>query len=753
MAWRLSGRLSGDAMAGVSVLALATAAALSSSTAAAETVAGRAPGTAQGTGDGADERAMVVANNAIVEELVITAAPVARTAFVNPAQVSVLAGPRKRAEQTAGLGQTLDRLAGVATIATGPQVGKPVIRGLSGNRIRILSNDVFLNFQQYGVRHPANVDPYLADRIEVVRGSQSVLYGSDAMGGAVNLIVEPPYAGTDAKPDLSGVVTAEYASAFDAVTTAVEMAGVAGAWGADGRFVFRDSTGMTVPDTATALETGNNRDPLVTGKLPFTGFDQLNGSFALGRAADWGGVSLRWEGWRGDQDYLVPDPPPPDGDPLQPGGIGQRLVNDLVQLRADVDVAEGLRLAANLTYVRNHRRANAGPPEPQPVPIRDPAVIDIAREQVSGRVVLHHDPLAGRLSGQVGVQIDREWQTSRGTTALTPGGDVETYAVFAFEELDLGALKLDAGLRLDRRETRADPDATDDVSGIPGLSDLPGVPDDPALQRQAFTAVTGSLGASYRLSERLVLAANMASGFRAPGLFDLFVNGVHGGVAAVQLGDPTLSQERSLSTDLSARWQSDWLSVEAAVYRNRIDDYIFPGGTGETDPGSGNPIFRIQQDDATFWGGDIDLTVRPTGWLDHRLTYERVEGSLARADTEAPLLPADRLTNALTAHRDAWGPFTDLRLGGELVYAFAKDAAGTLEPFAQFDGPGSAFGTASTDDYLLVNLSAAATWKHTTLQVAVTNLTDRAYRDFLDTYKTITWSPGRDVRLTLSTRF
>lgn len=688
------------------------------------------------------------------EQIVVTATPIARSALATPAQVDALDGDLKRRLQMPSLGETLDDLAGIATINTGGQVGKPVIRGLSGNRIRVLSNGVGLNFQQFGVRHPVNIDPFIADRIEVVRGAASVQFGSDVIGGAVNAINETPYGSPREPASFGGVLTAGYASAFDQITTALEAEAMSGPWGVDGTFVFRDSTGISVPDTANALETGNPRDPLVTGDLPFTDFDQMNGAIGIGRAFDWGGIDVRWEGWRADQNYLVPDPPPPNGNPLQGGGIGQRLENDIVQLRGDIALGGNWRVEPLFTYVRNLRLANAGPPEPVPLPTtRDSAVIDLRRDSLTGRVVFHHGPLAGVFNGQIGVQVDYEMQSSRGPTALVPGGTVENYAVFAFEEVKLGRLTLDAGVRVDHRQTAADPDETVDDSGIPGASADPDIPPDAGLQRQTFTTATGGVGASYFLAENLVIAANVGTGFRAPTLFDLFANGVHGGVAAVQIGDPTLREERSLNTDLALRFDSDMVQFRAAVYRNQIDNFIFPGGTDETDPASGLPIFQVQQDDAVLYGGDIDLSVSPTPWFEWRLTYERVEGSLEQNGTEVPLLPADRLSNTLTVRHEGAGRLEDLFLSADFRYTFRKDAAGLLEPFGQFDAPPPPFGTGSTGDYFRVDLGAGARMGRFGLQIQANNLFDRAYRDFLDTYKNITLSPGRDVRLTLTAEF
>jgi len=690
-----------------------------------------------------------------LEEIVVSASPVERESFTVPASVDVVSGENKLRMQTASLGATLDALAGVSTIQTGSQTGKPVIRGLSGNRIRVLSNGIGLNFQQFGVRHAPNMDPYVAERIEVVRGASSILYGSDAMGGAVNVISGKPPSTQAGETMLAGRVTGEVSTAFEQQTLALELDAAAGPWGISGTAVYRDSEDMEVPGAPTALETGNTRDPLATGDVPFSGFDQTNGDIAVGYTGDWGRLSLRWEAWRNDQNFPIPDPPSEPGAPFTVGGLGQELDNDIVQLSSAVKLGGGNTLEPSFTWVRNLRVSGSGPPDPAPLSALDRGgtAIDVRRDSLIGKNVLKHAPIFDLLSGQIGVELRYATQTSRGPVALTPGGTVENYAVFLFEEMVFGPLTVNIGGRLDRRELEADPKETRDDSGLPGFSDDPRVPEDARLLRQDYTVANGSIGASYQINDRLVLAANVASSFRAPTLFDLFVNGVHGGVAAVQLGNPRLEEERALSTDFALRYRSPRLDFTATVYRNDVSDFIFPAGTGETDAASGLPIFAVMQDDAEIYGANIKATWRPVAWLDLSATYEEVESSLDAAGTSVPLTPADKLSGELRLHAGELGPLAEPYFTLGLRHAASKQSAGLIEPFGQFDGPQPPFGTASTEAFTVVDLQTGWRYERLRFGLTVKNLFDNAHRDFLDTLKNVTLSPGRDIQLSLSLDF
>jgi len=680
-----------------------------------------------------------------VDELIVTGTAREATSLTTPSDVSRLAGEAKARLRSANLGDLLEGFAGVDTIGTGDQIGKPVIRGLSGNRVRILSDEISLDFQQYGVRHGPNIDPYIAEEIEVVRGASSVLYGSDAIGGVVNVISNRPPSAQPGETSLNGRATLRYQSAFRQVTGAFEVEAAHGPLGAAGTLVVRDSNGLVVPDEPTALETGDTRGPLVTGDVPFTDFKQVNGDLAFGYQTPRGPVVLRWEAYRNEHNFVVPDPPPPDFDaPLQPGGIGQDLENDIVHLFADLDLGGTWELEPSLAYARNLRVSNPGPPEPLPrSALPDAAVINIKRENITARVDLKHGPQVAGLTGRIGAEAVLIDQVSRGPVALTPGGDITKLAVFALEEATFGDMILNAGARIDRIEITGDEDKTNQADFFdPVASDA---------RDQDYTVATGSLGAVYRVNERLSVTANLARGFRAPSIFELFVDGVHGGVRAVQKGDPTLSQETSLNADASIRYEGERGRFKVTGYVNDISDYIFLSGTGDTNPG-GLPIFQVGQQDAQMHGFDMEGGFNLTEWAEVRGTIEYVDGELDDG-TQVPLLPPIKLAGEVTFHQDRLGLLDSAYLTIGARYAGAQDSAGLIEPFGQFDN--APFGTASTDAYTLVDVSLGGTIAPTgtKLEIAATNVFDTEYRDFLDTYKNITLGPGRNIILRVTQPF
>ena len=214
--------------------------------------------------------------------ITVTGTPYASDPLTTPADVDVLSGNAKFAQQQTSLGASLEELAGISTISTGSQVGKPVIRGLSGNRVRVLDDGIAMDFQQYGVRHGPNVDPFTSERIEVVRGAASVQYGSDALGGAINVISNSIPEAINNDPFLDGQALGTYASNNEEWSGGLHLDGASGGWGFTGTLVRRSAGNITVPDVPNFEESGDNTGPKFTDELNHTDYDQLNGSVGLG---------------------------------------------------------------------------------------------------------------------------------------------------------------------------------------------------------------------------------------------------------------------------------------------------------------------------------------------------------------------------------------------------------------------------------------------------------------------------------------
>ncbi|WP_322521599.1 TonB-dependent receptor [Guyparkeria halophila] len=649
--------------------------------------------------------------------ITITATPFATEAEDAPSSVDVLGGDEKRQAESLSLGATLDDIPGVATIATGGQIGNPVIRGLSGNRIRVLNDGVAQDYQQYGVRHPANVDPLLADRIEVVRGPMSVLYGSDALGGVVNMI-SPELPVAPGGSDVSGRLTSGFASNNDEKLLGGEIRAAKGGFGLAITGNWRDAGDMETPSASSFAETGQAGDPKFTGRLDHTDYENRNGRIAFGYTGEQGEVEVSYTDWRSQQNFLLPD-----GNP-----VGQNLENRDWAIRGEYALAGDWLLKSRIHWQENVRQALTGG-DYDALDAQGPD-LDIRRDRRTVRLGVEHPEWAG-WRGEVGVEradVDQDLRSG----GLTPDAEREEWAIYAFEQRDMGPVTLQLGARVDQITQSAERSAAFDSIDT---------------RERDYTVATGSAGLAWAIDDRWTVKANLGRGFRAPSIFELFADGVHGGVAAVQQGDPSLTEETSLNADLGVTWQGEQVEWSATVYQNRINDYIYLANTGTTQ--GPLPVYAARQDDAKLQG--IELAGQwqfARHWtLDGG--FDAVRGELDDGG-DLPLMPADSLRAGLAFDHGGGETFRDWHVRLGVSHHFEKDAAGPYEPFAQFDN--NSFGTASTDDYTLVSLGAGVSvpfQRKTELRLTlqVDNLLDETYRDFLDTYKGYALGMGRNVRL------
>ena len=684
------------------------------------------------------------------ETITVTGTPYESDPLTTPADVDVLTGDTKFSRQQTSLGASLEELAGISTISTGSQTGKPVIRGLSGSRVRVLDDGAAMDYQQYGVRHGPNVDPFTSERIEVVRGAASVQYGSDALGGAVNVISNSLPDAIDSNPFLQGQTLGEFSSNNNELVGGLHLNGATGRWGFTGTIIRRSAGNMKAPDVPTFQESNDTSAPKFSGELDHTDYDQLNGSFGIGYQTGIGQISGEYTRWQNNHNFLLPNGL----------GLGQNLENNSLQLEGELDLGNDYTLNPQFTYSQNLRQSNPGGANAEPrseLPDEGFAHLDILLNSYTLKTDLKH-PGVGPFSGTIGLEYKYQNQDTRGIEPLVPSATIQNFAVFVFEQAEINNLTLSFGARIDARSQEAE--SNTDLN----LPDVNAGETDEVLS-QSYVEFSGSLGATYQFTEEFAIATNIGRGFRAPSLFNLHVDGVHGGIAAYQVGNPYLDSERSLNTDLSLRWRSENIQAKATVYRNAINNYMFLVNTGEfAGPNNdGPPILEFVQGNARLVGANADITAQVLPWLQLSGTFETVNGQNVDDDIsevdDLPLLPPTKLSGNIKVMRSSVGKLDNAFLSVGIQHASAKEAAGRYEPFWQFGNAPefSDFGVASTDAYTLFSATLGAEvslWdRPVALQLSGNNLLDEAYRDFLDTYKGYALSPGRNVTLRIKVPF
>lgn len=639
-----------------------------------------------------------------LQALQVTASPTATTLLESPQPVSALSGDELALSEAPSLGETIQALPGVRSLSTGTGIGKPVIRGLTSNRVLVIADGQRLETQQWGDEHGPNVGAEDAERVEVIRGPASVLYGSDALGGVVNVVPKE-------LPDAigrSGFMSGDISTAYS--TNNRQPDGTLALEGAQGGLGFRASvTGRTSDDIRTPA-----------GELFNSGNRELGGTGSVGYRAGWGSVNATYT-HRNEKLEIHEDPAEdPTATPLQ------RIGEDRAKVGLTLPLGNA-RLEADAGFERNRRR------EFETEDATDVA-LGLLSKTYTANLHYHHAPI-GRWAGAVGVSGLYNSFDKFGEETLIPNTTAKTGGFYVFEQAEYGRWGVSVGGRYDYRRLDVDSDTELGVTA----------------QRRTYNSVTGNLGLLYHLSEPTALVLNVGRGFRAPSSFDLFANGVHEGTVAFERGNPDLKNEHSLNTDLAFRVQTASLRGEIGAFANFIQNFIFSRPTTEIDPASGFQIFDVSQGDARLLGFEGAFEYHPTRYLHLQGTADYTNAQNTTTDNPLPTIPPFRATYTvrLEGERAGWLESPYLSVGGESNAKQTRLDPSEAEFFAE-----SGY---QSQGYTLVNFGAGFTLptgkNGVRVDLTVRNALDKKYSNFLSRYKTYALDPGRNLTVRVSTGF
>jgi iron complex outermembrane receptor protein len=646
----------------------------------------------------ADATLDVVMNRSLVEipTLQVTASAVATTALTSPQPLSVLDGESLATAQRPTLGETVEQQVGMRNFSTGSGIGKPVIRGLTSNRVLVASDGLRLESQQWGDEHGPQVETSDAERIEIIRGPASVLYGSDAIGGVINVVRRPLPDALGQSAFMHGQLTGGYGTNREAPEGLLALEGASGSFGFRGSLAGRRSD-----DIKTPIETLNN-----------SGYSSYGGSAAAGFRGTWGSFAVDYAG-RKEKVEIHEDPAE------EPDFTGfQRIADDRVRSILNLPLGSS-RLEVSASWARNNRREfeEAG---------TEDVALGLLSKDLNGDIRLHHE--LGGWAGILGVAGRHNTFEKYGEESLIPNSTADNLAALLFEQREAGRWLLSFGIRYDHRRLDVEDDAELGVTA----------------QSRDYNSVTGNLGLLYRVAEPVALVANLGRGFRAPSSFELFANGVHEGTVRFERGDPTLSNETSLNGDLALRVEQSKIRLEIGGFVNQINNFIYPDPTGAIDPESGFQIFQYTAGDATLTGFEAGAEFHPTPRWHLRAGADYTHGQNTTTDLPLPFIPPFRVIYGIRweggeGRGMLQEPYIDV--GGETN---AKQDRLDPEDFAP---PGY------TLAHLGAGLALALGAQTLSLDLMVRNLFDEEFTNFLSRYKTYALDPGRNAVLRLTWQF
>ncbi len=602
-----------------------------------------------------------------VQELedVIVTAPLQDNVSESAVPVTVLSDEELRMKVGHSIGDTLKNELGISSQSFGPGVGTPVIRGQAGPRVRVLNNGIGSNdVSAISPDHASSVEPMLAERIEVLRGPATLLYGSGAIGGVVNVIDNRI---PNLMPDklLGGALEQRFDSTSDETGTTMKLEGGQGniAYHIDGFYRHRDNLdiGGRGVDTAKVSITDPSLNVIdnPNGTLNNTGAEALSGSAGLSWIGDPGfaGASINHL----ENNYGI-----------APDGTGEETVRIALrqdkydfksELKKPFRFAKSLRTRLGYTDYQHTEIANG-----------EPGAF-FTNKSYEGRMELTHEDL-GPLRGVVGFQAqasDFNAIEKLSGDPIVPHSQINSYGVFAVESLDIGKVTYQFGTRIE--QTDIEPD------GLSGLS---------------YTPVSASASAVWKVdnSNSLNLAVTRSS--RAPNVQELLTNGFHDATRSFEVGDVNLKEETSYNLDLGYRFQSDWLRTEFDLFHNWAVDYIAQQRSGEFVDEDGNPcvvdcvpLLTTTQNDAVFKGYEAKLIFpmmeNRHGILDLTLFSDYTRGEFVNGG-DVPRMPPLRYGLQLDYSRDKLSSYL------RFTRADPQDHAGDFET--------------STAGYFLLNLGA-----------------------------------------------
>ena len=673
-----------------------------------------------------------------LDAITISASPVHNhVTFDIPAAVDVLDANAINSKTTASLGEILSDIPGVNNISTGSQAGKPVIRGMSGERVKVLSNGSATDTQTYGIRHISNMDPFLTDGIEVIRGAQGVLYGSDALGGVVNVLSPKLLSTKEGETKVQGEILGEYHSNNNERAGGVKIQSAVGKLGVNVSAIKRKSGNMHTPDSDT-WEPGDSMaagtKPRFAGELPYTNFESTSAQVAVGYTDDWGNVALQHTYWQSFQNYL--------GHTSGPAfnaipSAGQDLSNNETQFKGEFLLGDWI-VKSTLSRTLNKRLASTGVPyESMNSANTD---LDIEVDRLDGKLALVHPPI-GIFEGEVGIEsYGKEQTVERGH--LVPNAKETGKSIYIFEEADIGKSILQWGLRYDTRDV----DAEVPVNGS-----------------KQFSALGGSLGLTYKLTPNWNIATNLSRGFRAPSIFELYAGGIHGGVQAYQIGNADLREETTFGGDLSLRYKDDNTQASLTLYRTYIDNYIYLASTGNRRnpktgaiiPVGGLPELTNEQTSAQMQGIEFFIETNLSRDTRFKGTFEIIDGKDTDNNRDLTMMASNNFSLALYQNIGTFGNIKDNIISVDMKAYDSQKVSGPQEPFSQYNN--MPFGSADTAGYALFGLGYESDIDMMGVNakaiVNVDNLFDTEHRNFLDTYKGYALGMGRNISLSLSIPF
>ena len=582
------------------------------------------------------------AADAPADRIVITGNPLGSDTLAQPS--AVLAGEALAQRRAGTLGDTLSGLVGVSATGFGPQASRPVIRGLDGDRIRLLDNGgASADASNLSFDHAVAIDPLVVERIEVLRGPAALLYGGNATGGVVN--TQDNRIPRELLGSLGGRAELRLGGAALERAAAVVLEG--GQGGADGAATAGRSSGLSWHLDAAQRDSSDLRAPRF---IPQRGGQALPEATRVANSAGKSQAAALGGSWADAQ-----------------GFVGAALDSYRNDYGTTVDPDVAIRMQRQRLQLAGERRLLGGPVQTlsfqasqtryqhQEVEGSGAIGTTFKSEGSELRLQARQAPLAlwgGQLGGVLGLQLERLDFSALGAEAFVPTSHTRSNGVFVLQELALPGLTMSAGARLEQAEVQS---AGDAAGADPHFG---------AATSRRFNPHSLSFGAVLPLAAGWRASATLGSTERSPAYYELLANGVHVATGTYERGDIHQQLERSRHIELGLQWQQGADQLRVSLFQTRFSNYIALDASGvnvQVPDGAGGstavPEYRFTGVPARLYGLELEGRHRLlTGpWqLDATAGLDGLRGDNLRSGEPLPRIAPLRLQLGLEASQGAW---------------------------------------------------------------------------------------------------
>ncbi|RZK81317.1 MAG: TonB-dependent receptor [Pedobacter sp.] len=672
--------------------------------------------------DVASTQALTIAlEPSVVEsaEVVITGSPFSSSNKTNSLSVTTVGKEKITQSGGTNLVDAISRVPGVSQVSTGGAISKPIIRGLGYNRVLTMVDGAREEAQQWGDEHGIQADQFAAARVEILKGPASLLYGSDALGGVINIIDDI----VPAPGEINGDFTTSYSTNSGLTASSLMLQGNDNGFVYRGRASYKNAFGFSYKDAI----------------VPNSGFNEFNLSGMIGLNKSWGYSHLSFSRFNTNIG-LVEEGPDDNGNFLNEEGAVlsrqdtksrtlqlpfQNINHYRASLNSNFILGNG-QLKTVLAFQKNLRKEFEES--------KDEAGLNLDLNSYTYDLK-YFFPNAGIWEPAVGLQGMFQNNTNHGDEFLIPDYNTSSVGAFAYLKRNFEKGAINIGARFDYKNI----DGKDLIFG--GEQVFTGF-------NNNFSNVSGSLGFAFEVAKNLVLKGNAGSGFRAPNIAELGANGRHEGTFRYEIGNSQLKQETSLQFDLGLEYTAKTVTFGLNAYANRIYNYIFPGNfnneimedTDEDGNAESLPVYRFVQTNADLIGGELSVDFHLIKSLHFENSFAYVKGTNRSNNAALPFIPAATINNDLRFEPTING----------LSGSFVKIGVSNVLKQNRFDS----FET-QTNGYTLLDAGFGTTVSagKRKLNVWVTgqNLLNKQYYNHLSRYKPENiYNPGRNVTFGIS---